>query len=242
MAISDPGRGLVRRLGVTAAAVFALAAASQQRAEALSLASPGTAPAAKYATDGLTTEVRHGGHGGGGGFRGGGGGGFRGGGRRRFRGGGAAFHGGGFRGGGAAFHGGGIQRRLAQRVYRGGGFRAARVYRGGGIATATVTPITGRISTTGATSIDASIAPAYYGYPLLLRLPAPLLPRGLDLLRAAQDLPLPSVASAPLASPLLRIPLLVRRAETKQAPGRAPVFVERQKISLLNPSPCRARA
>ena len=67
MAISDPGRGLVRRLGVTAAALFAFAAASQQRAEALSLASPGTAPSAKYATDGLTTEVRHGGHGGGGG-------------------------------------------------------------------------------------------------------------------------------------------------------------------------------
>ena len=48
MAISDPGRGLVRRLGVTAAALFAFAAASQQRAEALSLASPGTAPSAKF--------------------------------------------------------------------------------------------------------------------------------------------------------------------------------------------------
>ena len=57
MAISDPGRGLVRRLGVTAAALLAFAAASQQRAEALSLASPGTAPSAKFATDGLTTEV-----------------------------------------------------------------------------------------------------------------------------------------------------------------------------------------
>ena len=63
MAISDPGRGLVRRLGVTAAALIAFAAASQQRAEALSLASPGTAPAAKFAIDDLTTEVRHGGHG-----------------------------------------------------------------------------------------------------------------------------------------------------------------------------------
>src|SRR3954462_4362570 len=101
MAISDPGRGLVRRLGVTAAALFAFAAASQQRAEALSLASPGAAPSAKFATDGLTTEVRHGGHGGGGGgFRGGGGG---------FRGGGGGFHGGGFRGGGAAFHAGGFR-------------------------------------------------------------------------------------------------------------------------------------
>src|SRR4029453_6070176 len=80
MAISDPGRGLVRRLGVTAAALLAFAAASQQRAEALSLVSPGTVPSAKFATDDLTTEVRHGGHGGGGGFRGGGGGGLRGGG------------------------------------------------------------------------------------------------------------------------------------------------------------------
>src|SRR4029078_10948371 len=109
MAISDAGRGLVRCLGVTAAALFALAA-SQQRAEALSLASPGTAPAAKYATDGLTTEVRHGGGGRGGGvFRGGGGGGFRGGG----------FHGGGFRGGGMAIHRGGFR---TAPVFRGGGF------------------------------------------------------------------------------------------------------------------------
>jgi hypothetical protein len=120
MAISDSRRGLVRRLGVTAAALLAFAAASQQRAEALSLASPGTAPVAKFATDDLTTEVRHGGHGGGG-FRGGGGGGFRGGG----------FHGGGFRGGGAAFHGGGV-RGGGFAVHR-GGFRAAPVFRGGGM-------------------------------------------------------------------------------------------------------------
>src|SRR5213592_413989 len=129
MAISDPGRGLVRRLGVTAAALLAFAAASQQRAEALSLASPGTAPSAKFATDDLTTEVRHGGHGGGGGFRGGGGGGFRGGGCGGFRGGG--FHGGGFRGGGAAFHGGGF-RGGGMAIHR-GGFRAALVFRGGGM-------------------------------------------------------------------------------------------------------------
>jgi hypothetical protein len=123
MAISDPGRGFVRRLGVTAAALLAFAAASQQRAEALSLASPGTAPAAKFATDDLTTEVRHGGHGGGGGggFRGGG---FHGGG---FRGGGAAFHGGGFRGGGVAIHRGGFR---AAPVFHGGGMRygVRRVY------------------------------------------------------------------------------------------------------------------
>ena len=128
MAISDPGRGLVRRLGVTAAALLAFAAASHQRAEALSLASPGTAPSAKFATDDLTTEVRHGGHGGGG-FHGGGGGGFRGGGGGGFRGGG--FHGGGFRGGGAAFHGGGF-RGGGVAIHR-GGFRAAPVFRGGGM-------------------------------------------------------------------------------------------------------------
>jgi hypothetical protein len=74
MMMSDPGRGLVRclgrglvrRLGLAAAAVFVLAASSQQRAEALSLASPGTAPSTKFATDGMTIQVR-GGHGHGGG-------------------------------------------------------------------------------------------------------------------------------------------------------------------------------
>jgi hypothetical protein len=107
MTTSNPGRGLIRRLGLAAAAILVLAAGSQQRAEALSLASPGTAPSTKVATDGSMIQVR-GGHGGGG-FRGGGGG---------FRGGG--FHGGGFHGGG--FRGGG---------FHGGGFRAAHVYRGG---------------------------------------------------------------------------------------------------------------
>jgi len=111
MAISDPRRGLVRRLGVTAAALLAFAAASHQRAEALSLASPGTAPSAKFATDDLTTEVRHGGHGGhggGGGFRGGGGGGFRGGGGGGFNrgGGGGGFNRGGSGGGGGFKKGG----------------------------------------------------------------------------------------------------------------------------------------
>jgi hypothetical protein len=138
MAISDPGRGLVRRLGVTAAALLAFAAASHQRAEALSLASPGTAPSAKFATDGLTTEVQHRGHGGGGFRGGGGGGGFHGGGFRGgggfhgggFRGGGAAFHGGGFRGGGAAFHGGGF-RGGGMAIHR-GGFRGGPVFHGGG--------------------------------------------------------------------------------------------------------------
>jgi hypothetical protein len=102
MTISNPGRGFVRRLGLAAAAIFVLAVSAQQRAEALSLASPGTAPSAKVAADGSMIPVR-GGHGGGGGGHGGGG----------FHGGGGGFHGGGFHGGG--FHGGG---------FHGGGYRA----------------------------------------------------------------------------------------------------------------------
>jgi hypothetical protein len=108
MTTSNPGRGLVRRLGLAAAAIFVLAVSPQQRAEALSLASPGTAPSAKVATEEAVIQVR-GGHGGGGHGHGGGGGGFRG--------------GGGFHGGGGGFHGG---------VIHGGGFRAAPVFRGGG--------------------------------------------------------------------------------------------------------------
>jgi hypothetical protein len=127
MTIPDPRRAVVR-WGLAAAAIFALSAASGQRAEALSLINPGAAPAAKHVSDGLTNEVK-GGHGGG---RGGGGG-FRGGGAAvhggGFRGGGAAFRGGGFRSGGAVFRGGGYR---AGHVVRGGGFRAAHVYRGGG--------------------------------------------------------------------------------------------------------------
>jgi hypothetical protein len=92
MKIRDSGRGLVRCLSLAAAAMLALSAAAGQRAEALSLINPGAVPTAKYASNGLTTEVRgghgHGGHGGA--FRGGG-----------FRSGGAAvFRGGGFRQGG----------------------------------------------------------------------------------------------------------------------------------------------
>jgi hypothetical protein len=56
MTISMPDAALSAVWALRLRRVFALAA-SQQRAEALSLASPGTAPAAKYATDGLTTEV-----------------------------------------------------------------------------------------------------------------------------------------------------------------------------------------
>ncbi|HXL30669.1 MAG TPA: hypothetical protein VN968_15455, partial [Bradyrhizobium sp.] len=109
MKIPDPRRGLVRSfvnsLAFAAAAMLMLSAATDQRAEALSLISPGTTPAVTHASGGLTTEVRGGGHGGGG--HGGGHGGFHGGGGG-FHGGGAAFHGGGFHGGGAMFHGGGF--------------------------------------------------------------------------------------------------------------------------------------
>src|SRR5882757_1947969 len=100
--IAGAARGLVRCAGLAAAAVLVLSAAPQQRAEALSLASPGTLPVAKYASEGMTIEVRggHGGHGGGG-FRGGGG-----------------FH-------GARIGGGGM-------AIRSGGYRAAHIYRGGG--------------------------------------------------------------------------------------------------------------
>ena len=97
MKIPDPGRGLVRRLSLAAAAMLALSATPGERAEALSLINPGGVPSAKYASNGLATEVRggHGGHGGG-------------------------FHGGGFRSGGAAFHNGGFR---TAHVFHGGGFR-----------------------------------------------------------------------------------------------------------------------
>lgn len=101
--VPDPKRairGSFRCLGLAAAAMLALTAATGQRAEALSLINPGAAPAAKFVSGGLATEVKHG-HGGGG-FRGGG---IHGG---RFHGGGAVFRGGGFRAG-PAFHRGGYR-------------------------------------------------------------------------------------------------------------------------------------
>src|SRR5882724_7813984 len=114
MKIPDPKRGLVRCFGVAAAAMLVLSAAASQRAEALSLINPGAASTAKYVSDGLTTEVRGGGHGGGGHGGGGHGGGGHGGGHGGRGGGG--FHGG-FHGGGAAVHGGG---------FRSGGVRHGR--------------------------------------------------------------------------------------------------------------------
>jgi hypothetical protein len=125
-AMTGLGCGVVRRLGVAAAAIFALATVSQ-RAEALSLASLAAVPAAKHAADGLTTVVRHGGGGGGhgGGFHGGGfhGGGFHGG---SFRG--HGFHGGGFRAGGFAVHSGGYRYGGFHRFHHGGHRYAYRPY------------------------------------------------------------------------------------------------------------------
>jgi hypothetical protein len=108
----DSGRGVVRRLGLAAAAVLALSAVPQ-RAEALSLINPGAAPTAKAASGGLTMEVRGGHGGGGGGSHGGGGGGF---------------HGGGFHSAGAVFHGGGFR---AGPVFHGGGYRSSGLRYGG---------------------------------------------------------------------------------------------------------------
>lgn len=102
---------LVRWLGLAAIVTLSVSAASTHSAEALSLINPAASPAAKAASDGMITRVRHGGGGGGfhGGGRLGGGGGFRGG------------HIGGF-GGGGGF-----------RAARIGGFRAAPAYYGGRI-------------------------------------------------------------------------------------------------------------
>ena len=117
MRIQDGRRGVVRGFSLAAAAMLVLSTVPDQRAEALSLANPASVPAAKHASDGLTTKVR-GGHGGHGGHGGGG-----------FRGGGGGFHGGGFRGGGAAIHAGGFRHGGAE--FRGGGLRAAPVFHGG---------------------------------------------------------------------------------------------------------------
>ena len=121
--ISRPG--FVRSLSLAAAAALLLSAAPQ-RTRAMSLITPGAAPAAKTSSDALT-EVR-GGHGGGGhgggGFHGGGfhGGGFHGGG---FHGG---FHGGGWHGGG--WHGGGWHG--GWHGHRFGHFHHRRFFYGGG--------------------------------------------------------------------------------------------------------------
>ena len=245
MALSGPGRGLVRRLGVTAAALrfFAFAAASQQRAEALfANCKPrhGT-PSAKFATDDLATEVRHGGHGGGGGgFRGGGGGGFRGGGG-----------GGGFRGGG--FHGGRIQE--AWRVPRSmaEGSEAVVLLRSivaafcaAPVSTAAAmrhgvrhAPITGRTSTTGITFTGGSIGRRAITDTGITMATGTAYCRVIWAYHGPRKIcPLSSRASAPLARTATTDPVspLVVRAETKQAPGGAPVFFDAAERMLLNPN------
>lgn len=127
--IPDLKCGLLRCLGLAAAAVLILSAAPLERAQALSLINPGTVSMAKYASDALTTEVRggHGGGGHGGGHGGFHGGGFRGGGHAVFRGGGMRFggiHRGGFRRGG--FHFGGYRRHFGPRFYGGPVYYGAR--------------------------------------------------------------------------------------------------------------------
>lgn len=117
--------GFVRSLALAAAAVLTLSIAAGQRADAMSLMTPGASPA-KAADEGVI-PVRGGGHGGGGhgGFHGGGfhGGGFHGGG---FHGGG--FHGGGFHGfhGGGGWHGGGFRHYGGFHHY--GGYRVAHFH------------------------------------------------------------------------------------------------------------------
>jgi hypothetical protein len=103
--------GIVRGLALAAAAIFTFSVATTERADAMSLMTPGASPA-KAASEGVI-QVR-GGHGGGG--HGGGHGGFHGGG----------FHGGGFHHGGGGWHGGGF--RHFGGVHHGGGFRFAHVH------------------------------------------------------------------------------------------------------------------
>ncbi len=158
MTTSNPGRGLVRRLGLAAAAIFVIAASSQQPAEALSLASPGTAPSTKAATDGAMIQVRggHGGGHGGGGFHGGGGG---------FHGGGGFRGGGGFHGGG--FHGGGFRAAPTFRaapVFRGGGYGGYRAFHHGGYRQAYYRPHFYHRPHF-RRFYGAGYYPAYYGYP-----------------------------------------------------------------------------
>ncbi len=123
--IPDIGRGLVRcsshhslrLMGLAAAALLALSAATSERAQALSLINPGAATTANVAADGLAIEVHGGGHGGGGGGHGFGGGGFHGGGFGT----GPMVGGGGVRYGG--FHGGhGFAHRHHFRGFFAGGY------------------------------------------------------------------------------------------------------------------------
>mgnify|MGYP003694611379 CR=1 FL=1 len=213
---TGPGCGVVRRFGVAAAAIFALATISQ-RARRCRWPALLRYPRQKHAADGLTTcgPTRRWGwwprtgipwrrlHGGG--FHGGGfhGGGFRGGG----------FHGGGFRAGGFAVHGGGYRYGGFHRFHHGGYRYAHRPLSSTGI----ITSIGGSIRTV------VLLSNYYY---------LPPLPDHLDLLWTAQDLPLSAVVAPSL-------PVLVSRTagcEMKQAPARAP-GVHRVMSDAINPSP-----
>ena len=194
MAISDPGRGLVRRLGVTAAALLAFAAASQQRAEALSLASPGAAPSAKFATDGLDDRSAA----------------WRPWRRRRFS---------------WRWWRWLPRRRISWRWIQGWRRRvpwrrvqrrwrcdpSRRLSRRARVPrrrlSLRISPSLSPAALPSPASLPSPVLRAeLLRIPILLWLPASLLPRDLDLLRAAQDLPLSSVVSSPLAPPLLRFP------------------------------------
>jgi hypothetical protein len=116
------GRCLVSCFGVVSAAMLMLSAVPSERASAMSLINPASAPTVKHVPDELLTEVRHGG----GGYRGGGGG---------YRGGAVHFSGGGYRAApafragpayraGPAFHGGGVRYSAVRSSgYRYGGYR-----------------------------------------------------------------------------------------------------------------------
>jgi len=112
--IVDRRAGVLRLLGLAATAALMLVAAPARRAEALTLINPASSSVAKSATDGMITEVRHGG--GGGGHMGGG------------------HMGGGHMGGGGHIGGGHMGGFRAAHI-GGGGFRAAHIggYRYGGM-------------------------------------------------------------------------------------------------------------
>jgi hypothetical protein len=112
--VFGPGASLIRCLGLAAVATLVLSAATARRTDALTLINPASSPAAKAATDGMITAVRHGG----GGFHGGG------------------AHVSGFRGGGHVGHIGGFRAAPVGHIggYRHGGYRYGAVHRYGGYA------------------------------------------------------------------------------------------------------------
>lgn len=112
-----------RFLGLAAAALLIVSAATSERAQAVSLINPGAAATAKVVADGLTTQVR-GGHSGGG--HGGGGGHGWGGGVR----GGAAIHSGAFRTG-PVFRGSGVRSGVRFGGHRFGHRHHRRFFAGG---------------------------------------------------------------------------------------------------------------